>query len=180
MALARLGADALAERLQRAFRAAVGNDALDARHRRADASDLCFRLMTAADHAQRRRTFLRQVLGGDPARRAGTQPAEVVGLDHRDELGLRGVEEHDDERGALGEACVELRARIAQLKVRCGHVREPSLVEAEASARRVLHRTRREIAERLLHGVDRVRGTDHRGDVGLGEIQRHGRNATSR
>ena len=66
--------------------AAVGDDPLDPRQRRADARDLRLGLPAAADHAERRRARPGEVLRRDPARRAGAQLAERVGLDHRDEL----------------------------------------------------------------------------------------------
>ena len=63
-----------------------------------------------------------EVARGDAAGRAGAQPAELVGLDDRDELGLVGAEEHDGEARAALEGRVDLDACIAELDVRGGHV----------------------------------------------------------
>src|SRR3954454_5296475 len=93
MALARFGADLLAERLQVALGAAIRNDPLESRERSAHARHLRLSLVAAADDAERRRVLAREVLRRDRARGTRAQPPEPVGLDDGHELGpLRGEE----------------------------------------------------------------------------------------
>ena len=98
-----------------------------------------------------------EVLRRDPARRAGAQLAELVGLEHRDELGRVGAEEEDDEARAVAEAGVDLRARVAELEVGGGHDRERALLEPEPVARPVLDAPGRQPPEARLDRLDRVR-----------------------
>ena len=138
MALSRLGAVLLAEGAQPLLRPAVRDDALELRQRGADARELRLRLPAAADHAEAARAALREVLRRDAARRAGAQLAELVRLEHRDELGRVGAEEEDDEARAVAKAGVDLRARVAELEVGGGHDRERSALEPQPVARPVL------------------------------------------
>ena len=81
VALGRLGADPLAERLQVRSRPAVGNDALD---RRAPPRGCTPPGSPPACRTRSRRASLpppRKVPRGDPACRSRAQPPEVVGLD---------------------------------------------------------------------------------------------------
>jgi hypothetical protein len=71
-----------------------------------------------AEAAARRRG---EVLRRDAARRPGAQLAELVRLEHRDELGRVGAKEEDGEARAVAEAGVDLRAGVAELEVRGGH-----------------------------------------------------------
>src|SRR3954454_10784034 len=98
MALARFGADLLAERLQVALGAAIRNDVLESRERSAHARDLRLSLVAAADDAERRRVVAREVLRRDRARGPGAQPPEPVRLDDGHEVGPLGGEERNDER----------------------------------------------------------------------------------
>src|SRR3954451_25055905 len=102
MALARFGADLLAERLQVALGAAIRNDLLESRERSAHARHLRLSLVAAADDAEGRRVLARAVLRGARARGTGAQPPEPIGLDDGDELGPLGGEERNDERRSVG------------------------------------------------------------------------------
>src|SRR5439155_16662549 len=89
--------------------------------------------------AQAARTVASQVLRCNGARRARPQPAEPVRLDQRDEFWPVDREERHDERGALAKSGVGLDARVAELQVGGGHVRQTSLFELETPARSVVH-----------------------------------------
>ena len=173
VALSGLGAVLGAEGTQPVPGAAIRDDALDVRQRRADAEDLRLRLPAAADHAEARRPARGEVPGRDAARRTGAQLAQLVGLDDRDELGRGGAEEEDGEACALTEAGVDLRARVTELEVCGGHDGERTAVEPQAVPRPVLHGPRRHAAETRFDRLDRVRRCQQLRDVRLGQIERH-------
>src|SRR5438105_399 len=173
MALTPLGTHALAERAQRPFRAAVGDDSFDRGECSANACNLRLRLAAAADHAERRGALLGQVLGGDAARSAGTEPAEVIGLDDGGELRLRSVEERYHERRAVCEAGVHLCARVAEREVRSGHVRESSLLETKTPSRREVDGARGDVPKRRFDCGERVVGREELLNLLFGEVQRH-------
>ena len=165
MALAGLAVVPLAERAQRRLGAAVRDDALDPGHRGANARDLRLRLPAAADDAERRCTAPREVLGRDCARRAGSQLAELVGVDHGDELRRRCAKEQDDEAGAVCKARVHLRACVAELEVGGGHHRERAVLEPKPVARPVLDGAGGQAEEARLDRRDRVGGREQLADV---------------
>src|SRR5690349_13394309 len=115
MALAGLGAELLAELRKPLLAAAVGEDALDPGKRLADRGDLAASLPAAADHAERGRTLTREMLRGDAAGGTRAQLPELVGLDHRGDLGALGVEEHDHERRPALEPRIRLEPREPEL-----------------------------------------------------------------
>ncbi len=115
----------------------------------------------------------REVLGRDAARRTRAQLAELVRLEHRDELGRVGAEEEDGEARTVAEAGVDLRACVAELEVGGGHDRERSLLEPEPVARTVLDAPRSHPPEARLDRVDGVGRREQLRHVGLGQIQRH-------
>jgi hypothetical protein len=100
MGLAALGSERLAELPEVLLRAAVGDHPLDRRHRFANAQDLALGLPAAAEDAQAARPLTCEVLRRDRARSTGPELAQLVGLDHRGELGAVEVEQADHEGGA--------------------------------------------------------------------------------
>jgi hypothetical protein len=130
--------------------------------------------VAAPDHAQRGGAALRQISSGNPARRTGPELPQTVGLDHGDESGRLRVEEADDERRSLGRRGIELPTGEAEAEIRRGHVRERALGKPEPPSRRDLDLAGRHPAEARFDGVDGGVRRDERGDVGLGEVQRHG------
>jgi hypothetical protein len=175
----RLGADPLAEALEPLLAAAVRDDALDRRHRRANRGDLALGLPAAADHAQRSRPRARQVLGRDAARSAGPELPEPVRLDHGDELGAARLEEEDDEADIrVAERGVGLEAGVAELSVGRRHHGEDPAFESEPVARPVLDASRGEPPERTLDRLERVLRRQQRLDVRLRQVQRHARTTT--
>ncbi len=155
-------------------RAAVGDRPLERRHGGADAGELRLRLPAAADQPDARCAAAREMPRGDPARGAGAQLAELVRVDHGDELRRVGAEEQHLEARAGAEAGVDLRARVAELEVGRGHHRERALLEPEPVAGPVLDRARRHAAG----STPRRHSTASAGessccDVGLGEVQGH-------
>src|SRR5213078_4219653 len=131
VALPRLGAVLLAERAQPLLRPAIGDDALDLRHRGLDAGELRLRLPPAPDHAEAGRTLGREVPRRDAARRTGAQLPELVRLEHRDELRRVGTEEKDGEARSVAKARIDLGARVTELEIGGGHDRERSLLETQ-------------------------------------------------
>ena len=83
---------------------AVDDDALDRRHRRADARDLRGRLPAAADHAEARGALAREVPRRDARGCAGAELPELVGLDHRLEPRRRVEREEQRRRTASRSA----------------------------------------------------------------------------
>ena len=81
------------------------------------------------------------------------------------------LEEHDDEGGAVAGRRVRLHARQPALAVDGRHHGERAAVEPDAVARHVLDLAGGEPAERVLDRLDRVRGREQPGDVGLGELK---------
>ena len=175
MALPRLGTVRLAERAQVLLRPAIGDHALELGKRDADGGELRLGLPAAADQAQAARAAPREVPCGDPARRAGAQLAELVRVDHGDELRRVGTEEQDHKAGALAEAGVDLRAREHELEVDGGHHGERPVLEPQPVARPVLDPARGHAAEARLDRLDGVRRGEEPGDVGLGQVERHSR-----
>ncbi len=110
----------------------------------------------------------------DAAGRTGAQLAELVRLDHGNELVRCGAEEQHDEVRAASTGRVDLRAGEAELEIRRGHHRERAVVEPEPVARPVLDRAGRQPPEARLDRVDGLVRRQQRIDVGLGEIERHG------
>ena len=86
---------------------AVGDDVLDRRQGLADAGDLGG-LVTAPDDPERSRSALREMLRGHATCSPGPQTAELVGLDHRHELGCLRIEEANDEGRPFEGRGVEL------------------------------------------------------------------------
>ena len=117
-----------------------------------------------------------EVPGRDAARRTGAQLAELVRLEHRDELRRVGAEEEDDEARAVAEARVDLRSRVAELEIGGGHDRERSFLEPEPVARPVLDAARRHAPEAGLDRLHCVGRREELGDVllGRGRAAHHG------
>ena len=172
VALARLGADLLAERAQALLRAAIGDDALDPRQRFADAGDLALGLPAAADDAERPGLRLGQILGRNAAGGAGAQLAHPVGLDHARHLGLLGVEENDDERRPAGEPCVRLHAGEPELAVGSGHDGERAVGQSHAGPRPILDLAARKPLEAGLDRRQRIGRREELFDLGFGEVER--------
>ncbi len=160
---------------------AVGDDPLDARDRSADAGDLRLGLAPAADDAERHGVFMRQVTRGHGTRGPGPEPPEMVGLDQRDELGARSVEERDDEdRAGRPEAGVHLGARKAELEIGDGHVGERAFLERKPAPRGVRHRPGRHPSEARLHRRDGVLRREQLFHVALREEEGHRNSVPSR
>jgi hypothetical protein len=171
--LGRLGAEPLAERPQPLLGPAIRDDAVERRDGGPDALHLGLGLEAAADDAERSASRAREVPGGDAARRAGAQPAQVVGLDHRGELAPGGVEQHDHERRPRIRRGIGLEAGQLELPVNRGHHRQGAAVEALARARPVVRRASGKAMEALLDRLERVLRREERLDVALGQVQRH-------
>ena len=174
MTLSRLGTRVLAERRELLGRSAVRDDALDRRDGGADARDLRFRLVAAADDPERSRPALREVARRDPACRPGPELPEPTGLDHRDERRRARVEEADDERRTVGSRGVELPTGEPELPVGCRHVGERPFRQAQPAPRCDLDVTRRHPAKARLDGIERSGRRQQSCDVGFGQVQRHG------
>src|SRR5205085_10997011 len=99
------------------LRAAVGDDRFDPGKGCADAAHLGLRLPAAAEDAQRGGAVTREMLRRNGARRARSQPAEVVGLDDSDELRTVRRKQRDDDRRALVESGVRFDARVPEPEV---------------------------------------------------------------
>ncbi len=179
VALARLGSVLLAERREPLLVAAVGDDALDARKRGADRGELRLGLPAAADQPEAPRARAGEMLRGDAARRAGAELAELVRLDHRDELGRVGAEEENDEARAVAEAGVDLRAGVAELEIGRRHHGKRSLLQPEPVARPVLDRAGRHAPEARLDRLHRIGRREELGDFRLGDKEGHGRHTRS-
>ena len=116
---------------------------------------------------------LREVPRRDAARRAGTQLAEPVGLDHRDERRRLRVEEADDEGRAVRRRRVQLPAGEPE------PVSDAAMSASAPSGRRSRRRgaiSTSPAAIRRKHASmasTASAGDDERRDVGLGEIERH-------
>src|SRR5437764_10799906 len=141
MALTRLGPVLLAEATQPLLGPAERDDLLQLGERRANAGELRRRLPAAADHAEAARATCREVLRGDTARRTRPQLAELVGLEHGDELRRVGPEEEDGETGTVVKARVDLRTGVPELEVGGSHHGQRSAIEPQAIARPVLDRS---------------------------------------
>ncbi len=146
---------------------------LDRRQRRTDACHLRLGLVTASENAERARTLPREVARSDAACRSGSEPPELVGLDHGDQLGLRSVEEADDEGRSRRGGRIQLSSGQPELAVRSGHVGERALLELEAPSRSVVDDTTRHPLEALLDRPDGVGRRKKRGDIRFGQVQRH-------
>src|SRR5206468_10652133 len=118
--------------------AAVGDDALDRRDRRADARDLAPCLPAAPDYAESLRARPREVPRRDGARRAGAELTQLVGLEYGVELSVLAAEEQDGEARPVAVRDVHLPAGEAESVVHCGHVREHPVLEPEPPPRREL------------------------------------------
>ena len=163
----------LAERAQPLLRPAVGDDALDPRNRGADAGELRLRLPPAADHAEAGRTLGSEVPRRDAARRTGTKLAELVRVEHRNQLRSVGTEEEDGEARAVAETGVDLRARVAELEVGGGHDGQRTALQPQAITGPVLDPPRGHTTKARL---DRLHGVGRRqelGDILLREIEGH-------
>jgi hypothetical protein len=172
--LARLAVEAAAEVGEPLLVPRVGDDPFDPGERGPQAGDLAFGLPPRPDQPERASPRPRQVARGHGARRTRAELPEPVGLHERQELGSVGGEQRDDEARALGEACVGLQPRDAELEVgRCHDVQE-ALVEAEPEPRAALDRAAREAAEAPIHRLDGVRRGQKRLDVGFAKVERHG------
>ena len=147
---------------------------LDPRQGLADARDLGARLPAAADDPERRRALAGEELRRNAARRSGAQLPELVGLDHARDLGLLGVEEDDDEGRPLLEPRVRLQPGEPELVVDRGHQREQPALDLGAPARQVLDLSGRQPAKGAFDGLERVGGRQQLGDLGLGQVERHG------
>ena len=117
---------------------------------------------------------LRQVPGGDRARRAGAELPEPIGLDQREQLGSVGGEERDDEARALREADVGLDPGAPELEVGGGHDVQPACLEPEPAARLQLDRPARHAREAGLHRLDGLGRAEELLDVGFAKEERHG------
>ena len=175
MALARLGAGALAERREALRRPAERHHALDGRDRRADTRHLRLGLIAAPDDAERAGAAPREVTGRDAAGRAGPKLPEPIRLDDGDELRALRVEQADDERRAGRRRRVQLSAGEPELRVGGGHVCERALGEPEPPPRRDLDVAVGHAPEARLDRVDGELRRDQLGDVRFGEIERHER-----
>ena len=138
MALSRLGARPGTERLQSLRRAAIGDDALDSRHRRADRGNLGLGLPAAANDAEAASAGPRKVLRGHTAGGPGAPLAECVGLDDGDRRSGLQVEEAHHERRLAGDSGIGLHSRVAQLTVDREHHGEGAFVERKSPPRHVL------------------------------------------
>ena len=171
VAVAGLGAELLAERGELLLGAAVGDDLFDPRHRLADARDLALRLPAAADHAERSRVRLGQVLRRDAAGRAGPQLPQLVRLDHRGELSLLQVEEHDHERRPARLEDVRLETGEAELLVDGPHHRHSALARGRSRPRPVRHFAASEALEASLDRLQRVRRREQLLDLALCQVE---------
>ena len=136
--------------------------------------------MAAPDDAERRRIAARQVLRGHAARGSRPKGAELVSLDHGHELGRLRVEETDDESGPFRRRRVQLAAGEAEPAVGGRHVGERALWKPKAAARRDLDLAGGHAPEARLDRLDGVRRLEKRGDVGLAQVERHGREVYER
>ena len=170
MRLAGLGADFLAELLELLLGPAVGDDALD---RRARASRMHATWLSACQPQPMTPSVLRvglgEVLRSDTARRSRAELAHLVGLDHRRQLGLLGVEEHDDERRPTGKRRIGLETGEPELLVDGGHHGERTLAGPRPRARPVLDRAPRHSLEARLDSHERVGRRQQLSDLGFGQ-----------
>jgi len=170
-----LGIDPLAELGQALGRPAIRDDTLDGRNRSPNTSNLRLGLVATTEHPERPRALTRQEPGGDAARRARAEPPELVGFDHGSQLGLLGVEQANDEGGAGGRRRVQLATGDPQLAVRRRHIGERPFLEPQAATGRVVDRTPSHAPEALFDRLHRVSRLEQRGDIGLGQVERHKR-----
>ena len=172
--LGRLAVVLAAERGEPLGVAAVDDDALDRRHRRADARDLRRRLPAAADHAEARGALPGEVARRDGRGRAGPQLPELVGLDHRLEPRRRSSEKSTTTNGVPARRPgVRLEPGVAELAVDARHHRVLRRRRAGAASRgRLSTAPRGEPPERLLDRLERVGRREQLGDVLLAEVQR--------
>ena len=175
VALCGVRSDRVGECLTATGVAAVDDRRRDVRERRADRGDLRLGLVTAADHAEAHGAFLREVLRCHAARRAGAQPAELIGLDHRQHVVPRSIEQHEHELHAARAGGVRLHAGDAEAEVGGRHHGQPAVLEPQPVARAVLDLARRLPPKRSLDRLERVADREDRLDVLLGQVQRHGR-----
>src|SRR5215204_7410098 len=143
MSFGRLAVQALAEPFEIFLVAAVDDNVLEVRQHLADREDLALRLPAAAEHAQGRRPFPRQVLRRHGARGAGAKLPELVRLDHGCDFTPHEIEEAYNERRPALHPRVRLDAREPQLPVDGRHRRERTAVCVLAYTRPVLELTPR-------------------------------------
>ena len=74
----------------------------------------------------------------------------------------------------FGDRRVELPAGETEPEIRRRHVGERALPKPKPAPRRDLDLARRHAPEARLDDLDRVGGSQERGDVGLAEVERHG------
>ena len=98
----------------------------------------------------------------------------MVGLEHARQTRRARLEDADDEGGPLGGRRVELAAGQPELEVRGGHVRQGSFLEPQTASRGVDDLAPGQPAEALVDHLHRVRGSEERGDVRFGQVERHG------
>ena len=118
---------------------------------------------------------LGEMSGRDPARRAGPELPERVRLEDGHELRARGIEQRHDEGRAVRRGRVQLPAGQAEPVVDGRHVGERALRERQPAPRGDLHRALRHPSEASLDRFDRRGRVEHRGDVGLRQVQGHRR-----
>ena len=175
MALCGVRSDRVGECLAAAGVAAVDDRRRDVRKRRADGGDLRLGLVPAADHAEADGALLREMLRRHAARCAGAQPAELIGLDHREHVVPLRMEQHEHELRAARAGGVRLHAGDAEAEVGGRHHGQPAFLEPQPVARAVLDLARCLPAERSLDRLEGVADREDRLDVLLGQVQRHGR-----
>ena len=172
VALPGLGPELLAERGELLLGSAVGDDLFDPRQRLADARDLALRLPAAADHAERSRVRLGQVLRSHAAGRAGAQLPQLVRLDHPGELPLAEVEEDDDEPRPVRAPQVGLEPRETQLLVHRGHDRQAALARRRTRPGPVRDRCAAHPLEARFDRRQRICRRQELSDLGFGQVER--------
>ena len=142
-------------------RPAVGDDALDRRHRGADARDLRLGLPAAADHAERARAA--RARGASRRHRSRRRCAAGRAGPPRSRAASSGRserEEHDDERAPPGRRPRTPSRPRSRARGRRRHVREPPFLQFEPPPRSVLDRARRHAQEARLDGLDGIGGSE--------------------
>ena len=101
--------------------------------------------------------------------------AELVGLDHRRQLTAVEVEQADDEGRAALDPRVRLDAAEPKLPVDGGHHCERTAVGLLPHPRAVVDLPARQPLEAQLDRLDHLGGCEQLCDLGLRQIERHGR-----